>query len=576
MKTGRIIAIFALILILAAAAVYTALFGSPLKKDGNAPGSQQTLITEPEDGTVTAQITLQGGSAVVSGRGAQADGSAVNITGAGTYRISGELTEGRITVDSDDDGTVVLVLEGADITNTSGPAILVENSKGLLIHLEEGTVNRLVSGKETAITADAGDSAATGGALMLRDDAVLSGGGTLEVYGYINNGIHCSNDLQIESGTVSVTAVNNGIKGKDSLIVNGGTINIESGGDGLKTDGDEDANTGILTVNGGTITVRSHDEGLKTTGRIELFGGDISLDCDDDGVNCDGDILISGSALTISCKDDGIHADGSLTVDSGIVTVSRSTEGMESKYITVNSGTVSVTSSDDGFNCTNGGGSQFGWGMTGRADSADLPSLTFNGGTVYVNAQGDGLDSNGDIAINGGCIIVDGPSGNGNGSLDSGTESGGELTVNGGTLLCVGSAGMAEIPGSGSKQITFAYNASFGAGTDVRILSSSGDVLMEHKTAKSGGNIIFSSPDLAMSGEYVLQVAETTYDIIITDTVTVYGQMGGFGGQGGPGGPGGQGGPGGPGGQGGPGGFGGPGGPGDHGGQGFPGKPGGT
>ncbi|MBQ2085638.1 MAG: carbohydrate-binding domain-containing protein, partial [Oscillospiraceae bacterium] len=138
MKTGRIIAIFALILILAAAAVYTALFGSPLKKEGNVPGSQQTLITEPEDGTVTAQITLQGGSAEVSGRGAQAAGSTVNITGAGRYRISGELTEGRITVDSDDDGTVVLVLEGADITNTSGPAILVENSKGLLIHLEEG------------------------------------------------------------------------------------------------------------------------------------------------------------------------------------------------------------------------------------------------------------------------------------------------------------------------------------------------------------------------------------------------------------------------------------------------------
>ncbi len=567
MKTGRIIAIFALILILAAAAVYTALFGSPLKKDGNAPGSQQTLITEPEDGSVTAQITLQGGSAAVSGRGAQAAGSTVNITGAGTYRISGELTEGRITVDSDDDGTVVLVLEGVDITNTSGPAILVENSKGLLIHLEEGTVNRLVSGKETAITADAADSAATGGALMLRDDAVLSGGGTLEVYGYINNGIHCSNDLQIESGTVRVTAVNNGIKGKDSLTVNGGTIDIESGGDGLKSDGDEDGNTGILTVNGGTVTVRSHDEGLKATGRIELLGGDITLDCGDDGINCDGDILIGGSALKVSCADDGIHADGSVTVNSGIVTVSRSTEGVEGRNITVNGGTVSVTSSDDGFNCTNGGGSQFGWGMKGRADSADLPSLTINGGTVYVNAQGDGLDSNGDLVINGGYIIVDGPSGNGNGSLDSGTESGGTLTVNGGTLLCVGSVGMAEIPGSGSRQTVFSYNAQFSAGTAVRILSSGGDILMDHVTAKSGGNIIFSSPDLVMDGEYVLQVADASYDIIITDTVTVYGQMGGFGGQAGPGGPGGQGGPGG---------FGGPGGPGDHGGQGFPGKPGGT
>ena len=184
-----------------------------------------------------------------------------------------------------------------------------------------------------------------------------------------------------------------------------------------------------------------------------------------------------------------------------------------------------------------------------------------------MNSQGDGLDSNGDLVINGGYIIVDGPSGNGNGSLDSGTESGGTLTVNGGTLLCVGSVGMAEIPGSGSRQTVFSYNAQFSAGTAVRILSSGGDILMDHVTAKSGGNIIFSSPDLVMDGEYVLQVADASYDIIITDTVTVYGQMGGFGGQAGPGGPGGQGGPGV---------FGGPGGPGDHGGQGFPGKPGGT
>ena len=569
MRTGRIIGIFALILILAAGAVYTVLFGKPLEKTEEPGGTQSTVITEPDSSDSNTQIVLNGNSAKVTGRGASASGNTVTITGSGTYSISGTLTNGQIIVDIDDDGTTVLLLQGASVTNQSDAALYVKNSHGLLIYLQEGTVNSFTSGNETAINAWASDSSATGGAVMLSDDAVISGSGTLEVYGYINNGIHCSNDLSIESGIIKVTAVNNGIKGKDSLTVDGGTITVNSGGDGLKSDDDTDESTGILTVNGGTVEITSCDEGIKATTRIVLAGGEISMNCSDDGVNCDGDILINGSAVTVECSDDGVHADGSVTIESGTVTVIRSTEGVEGKNVTVNGGTISITASDDGFNCTNGGGSQFGWRPGGVYSSGDLPCLTINGGTVYVNAQGDGLDSNGDLIVNGGYVVIDGPTGNMNGSLDSGTESGGTILVNGGTLLSIGSNGMVEVPEDGSSQITFAYNASFSADTAIRILDSRGNVLIEHTAAKSGGNIIFSSPELEMNEEYVLQVGDSTYDIIITETVTTYGQMGGFGGgpggfgggQGGfGGGPGGFGG--GPGGSGGgPGGFGGPGGP---------------
>ncbi len=564
MRTGRIIGTFALILILAAGAVYTVLFGRPFEKTEEPGGTQSTVITEPDSSDGNTQIVLNGNSVKVTGRGASASGSTVTITGSGTYRISGTLSDGQIIVDIDDDDTTVLLLQGASVTNQSDAALYVKNSHGLLIYLQEGTVNSFTSGEETAINAWASDSFATGGAVMLSDDAVISGSGALEVYGYINNGIHCSNDLSIESGIINVTAVNNGIKGKDSLTVNGGTITVNSGGDGLKSDDETDESTGILTVNGGTVEITSCDEGIKATTRIVLAGGEISMNCSDDGVNCDGDILINGSAMMIECADDGVHADGSVTIESGTVTVTGSTEGVEGKNVTVNGGMVSITASDDGFNCTNGGGSQFGWRPGGGYNSGDLPCLTINGGTVYVNAQGDGLDSNGDLIINGGYVVVDGPSGNGNGSLDSGTESGGTITVNGGTLLSIGSTGMVEVPEDTSSQITFAYNANFSAGTAIRILDSSGNVLIEHTAVKSGGNIIFSSPELEMNGGYVLQVGGSTYDIIITETVTTYGQMGGFGGFGG--GPGGSGGPGGgPGGfggsGGGPGGFGGPGGP---------------
>jgi hypothetical protein len=226
------------------------------------------------NGDTARQIVLNGNSAQVNGKGVSATGSTVSITRAGTYRISGTLEEGQIKVETDDDDTVILWLEGVSVTSTTDPALYVSNSHGLLIYLEDGTVNTFRSGKETAVSAWSASSTATGGAVMLSDDAVISGRGTLEVCGYINNGIHCSNDLMIDSGTVTVTAVNNGIKGKDSLIVNGGKLTVVSGGDGLKSDDDTDPGTGILTVNGGTIEITSYDEGIKATTQIILAGGD--------------------------------------------------------------------------------------------------------------------------------------------------------------------------------------------------------------------------------------------------------------------------------------------------------------
>ncbi|MFQ7538009.1 MAG: hypothetical protein ACLRL6_12055 [Clostridium sp.] len=44
--------------------------------------------------------------------------------------------------------------------------------------------------------------------------------------------------------------------------------------------------------------------------------------------------------------------------------------------------------------------------------------LTIDGGTIYVDADGDGVDSNQDIVMNDGTLIVMGPESGGNGALD--------------------------------------------------------------------------------------------------------------------------------------------------------------
>lgn len=68
--------------------------------------------------------------------------------------------------------------------------------------------------------------------------------------------------------------------------------------------------------------------------------------------------------------------------------------------------------------------------------------LTISGGTLLVDAQGDGLDSNGTIEMTGGEVTVFGPTANDNGALDSN----GGITVSGGTLVAIGSSEVAETP----------------------------------------------------------------------------------------------------------------------------------
>ncbi len=84
----------------------------------------------------------------------------------------------------------------------------------------------------------------------------------------------------------------------------------------------------------------------------------------------------------------------------------------------------------------------FGGGMSEEG----YGTLIINGGRITIDADGDGLDSNGTIEITGGYTIVYGPSDSANGALDYGSS----CTVSGGTLVAVGASGMAQDTGDSS------------------------------------------------------------------------------------------------------------------------------
>ena len=149
--------------------------------------------------------------------------------------------------------------------------------------------------------------------------------------------------------------------------------------------------------------------------------------------------------------------------------------------------------------------------------TTQIQCLAIYGGNIYVNAAGDGLDSNGDLIIYGGNVIVDGPENSGNAALDPGTESGGELIVNGGTVIALGSTGMIEAFSDNSEQNSFIVTIENGyeSGDTITIADAEGAVIYEYTAAKSGNAVIFSSEQLTIGENYTVTVNEETQEITL-------------------------------------------------------------
>ena len=318
-------------------------------------------------------------------------------------------------------------------------------------------------------------------------------------------------------------------------------------------------------------------KGLKADGNITINGGTYEMNTADDSFHCALELTVNGGSFTISSSDDGMHADEALTINDGDIDVEMSYEGLEAVTITVNDGDINVTSSDDGFNA-NGGSNSFGMGggmmqenaaqntdsasstedaatdenasetedtntedaAATETESEEEPVIYINGGTIYVNAEGDGLDSNGSIYIAGGDVYVDGPSNGGNSAVDIGTENQGIAVVTGGTLTAIGYSEMAEDFDTSSTQnvILYAFDEDVEEGTEVTISDADGNVVTTFTTVKSSNCIIFSSSDLESGQTYTVsagdQSGEITVDTTYTSNKTSSGMMGNMQ-QGGPG-----------------------------------------
>lgn len=346
--------------------------------------------------------------------------------------------------------------------------------------------------------------------------------------------------VTINGGTVNIDSYADGIQAEQTFTMNGGELNITtyqgsnftgsaSGGNGGWGGGmgGNDGNSNKTDISAkGIKAVGVYDEAGTTWqsgGDLIVNGGTITIDSSDDSLHCGGDMQLLGGSMTLATADDGAHSDHALTIgstggdyDAPYVNITKSYEGIEGVDITQNSGTVMVTSSDDGYNAAggadssgnnnSGGWGQGGWGGPGGGNSSDgSQTMTFNGGYAYVNAAGDGLDSNGNIYFNGGYVFVS-QTGGGNGPLDCG-DSNNSITYSGGTVIAAGSSDMFETPSSYS----FLSTTSVSAGQTITFTDASGNVLATFTLPNGSAEMVMCSQESSVTCYTGGTLSGTTY-----------------------------------------------------------------
>lgn len=346
--------------------------------------------------------------------------------------------------------------------------------------------------------------------------------------------------VTINGGTVNIDSYADGIQAEQTFTMNGGELNITtyqgsnftgsaSGGNGGWGGGmgGNDGNSNKTDISAkGIKAVGVYDEAGTTWqsgGDLIVNGGTITIDSSDDSLHCGGDMQLLGGSMTLATADDGAHSDHALIIgstgsdyDAPYVNITKSYEGIEGVDITQNSGTVMVTSSDDGYNAAggadssgnnnSGGWGQGSWGGPGGGSSSDgSQTMTFNGGYAYVNAAGDGLDSNGNIYFNGGYVFVS-QTGGGNGPLDCG-DSNNSITYSGGTVIAAGSSDMFETPSSYS----FLSTTSVSAGQTITFTDASGNVLATFTLPNGSAEMVMCSQESSVTCYTGGTLSGTTY-----------------------------------------------------------------
>lgn len=251
------------------------------------------------------------------------------------------------------------------------------------------------------------------------------------------------------SGATGSAFTDSGIAAEDGSYtgykISGTSLTIQDSGTYIVSGNCSD---GSITIQKGTTGVTLVLDGLTLT----------SEDTAPIACNKSSEVKIvaaSGTGtLNISAGDDAIHCDYVMNVGASgtmgpSITIKACYEGLEAATLNILSGNISILSEDECLNAANSD-------LTGYSFS-----MTISGGAITAySSTGDGFDSNGNLTITGGTVVV----WTANTADDQPLDADGTLTVSGGTVLAAGgSAGMGVPISAAQPYVTFGSDSSNGS-----------------------------------------------------------------------------------------------------------------
>lgn len=268
----------------------------------------------------------------------------------------------------------------------------------------------------------------------------------------------------------------------------------------------ENTNT---TENTSTEESTNSMKGLKAETNLVLNGGTYNIDSCDDSIHSNKDITITDGTYSIKSGDDAIHAEETTKITNGNINVTKSYEGIEGLDIELKGGKITIVADDDGINAAGGNddsGTVEPFENKGGMNEATNGSITISGGTIDINASGDGIDANGNLTVTGGTTYVSGSENGGNSALDYS----GEAKITGGTFVAVGMSEMSQNFGDESTQGVIMINKdnTQKKGAKISLKDSNGEELVSYTSKKSFNSVLVSCKGIEKDGSYTLSIGD--------------------------------------------------------------------
>lgn len=545
--------------------------------DGSWDASSATAITLSG---ATAAVDGADADAVTVGA------DAITISGSGTYVLTGSGSLPVVIDDGgSEEAKVQLVLDDASISVDGYAAIYARSADKVFLTLAGEEGSELATAGELS---QRDDREVDGAVFSRCDLTVNGDGSLWVSGGEHAHGIVCKDDLRLVSGDVAVSSgTRHAVQAEGSVAIRDGRWSLSAGKDGIHSEHDDDATKGWACIEGGEVSIEAGSDGIDSASWLQVDGGDITVSAADDGLHAELDLAVNGGRIDVTQCEEGVEG-GTVTITAGEVAVKAEDDGINATGDgSGGQGAAPASQGDEGDLGAQGGqqpsgvpempegqglpempegqglpempegqelpempggqeppempddwqpgtdsgqrGGGDGWmhgdfGATGMMGSDASAILTISGGSVTIDAYGDGIDSNGLLHLTGGTTLVSGPLNDGNSAIDAGTE----CRIDGGTLLAAGSSGMFEgISGSSSQPsvVVFLDEAVTG---DVSVSAADGGEGVSMPAAKGYSCVVASLPGMSDGDAYVVTAGGASQEVTLSGTVTQVGEAGGW------------------------------------------------